>query len=88
MTNEPQKKAEPKAPVSAPPNDHAAEKAAQVSPAIIAPLPLIQMTLSDPDALENVRRRTAKAKAARGRSTLRIPLASAVSVSGGISIPK
>ena len=83
MNKAPQKAAAPKIPT----NDYAAEQAAGVAAASVAPNPLITMTLADPAALDNVRRRVAQVKAARGRSSLRIPLSSTVGVSGGISIP-
>jgi hypothetical protein len=54
----------------------------------IAPAPLLQLTTTDPTALETVRRRTRNAKANRGRSSLRIPLASPAAGSGGIAIPR
>lgn len=69
-------------------NSDSAELAAGVTAAAPAPAPLIAMALSDPDALENVKRRVSQAKAKRGRASLRIPLGAASGVSSGIAIPR
>ncbi len=70
-------------------NSDSAELAAGVTAAAPAPAPLIAMALSDPDALENVKRRVSQAKAKRGRASLRVPLsATSGGVSSGIAIPR
>ena len=68
-------------------NSDAAEAKALVTAAPPAPMPLVTMAISDPSALEAVRRRTAQITAKRGRTALRIPLSSTAGVSGGVAIP-
>ena len=60
----------------------------QSQPAAPAPAPLLNLNMTDPAALELVRKRVVEAKASRGRNSLRIPLSPAATGAGGISIPR
>lgn len=74
-------------PAPPPSNDYSAETTAQTTKAPAAPSPLLDLNTTDPAALEIVRKRVAQARAARGRSSLIIPLSPTATGSGGIAIP-
>lgn len=69
-------------------NDFSAEKTAQTAPAAQAPAPLLNLNMTDPAALELVRKRVLQAKAKQGRNSLVIPLSPAATGAGGIAIPQ
>lgn len=81
--------------VQIPTNDKAAEIAAGTTPvggaggtAVTIPAPTITMSVTDPDALDNVKERAKQEAARRGRKSLRIPLATTSKAAGsGIAIP-
>jgi len=77
-------------------NDKSAEISAGTTPvggagggsnSVTIPAPVVTMSVSDPDALDNVKARAKQEAARRGRKSLRIPLTTGAAAGSGIAIP-